>query len=479
MSRAPIRTTKPKPKPVAPKPKPRPRPAGPRFEKIPAGEAKQIAEIAQLTAVLQDRRKAAQKGELLRGVHPKSHGCVNATFTIKDPLRAGMRVGLFSEPGKSYKAKIRYSNATTSITPDLDSASGAVVNTSRGFALKVMGVKGRTLLKDGRRNSQDFLMINTPGFAFANVRDYLRATHALMADPDGINGELFFLPLKLLQLGLMDPATAKLVPPKANEPAELQQLRAVFANSIFSGFTAKDLQATLKSFAVVQQIQAAAVRNPLECPYFTAAPFKFGNNEVARFAVFPTTDPAKSGPISAAEAKKLGPDFLAKALAKSLADAKKKKQKITLSFRAQVVEPVEYMRQVDEMIEDATATWDEDEFPFVELATIEIDPAAQPKDLVDACKKERFTPWHSLAVHQPLGGINRLRKPVYVTSGDTRTGKKVKQPEKPGRGRTAPIPAASRSRINPAWVKKHRKINLRDKKLAKFAPKLQAIRGKK
>ena len=31
-----------------------------------------------------------------------------------------------------------------------------------------------------------------------------------------------------------------------------------------------------------------------------------------------------------------------------------------------------------------------------------------------------FNPWQSLAAHQPLGGINRLRKPVYLSSAEHR-----------------------------------------------------------
>jgi len=230
----------------------------PKLEKIPAAEARMIAEIAHLTAELQARRKAAQDGEALRGVHPKSHGCVNATFTIKEPLRKRLRVGLFAEPGKTHKAKIRYSNATTSITPDMaPGPDGTVLSESRGMALKVLGVKGRMLMKDGRRNAQDFLLINTPGFAFGTVRDYLRATHALMADPAGVDGKLFFLPLQMLQAGLLDPATGKMTPVQDGEPPDLAQMRHLFQNTIFKGFTAADLAATMQSFAVVQQIQAA------------------------------------------------------------------------------------------------------------------------------------------------------------------------------------------------------------------------------
>jgi hypothetical protein len=36
------------------------------------------------------------------------------------------------------------------------------------------------------------------------------------------------------------------------------------------------------------------------------------------------------------------------------------------------------------------------------------------------CERLVFTPWHSLAAHQPIGSINRLRKAVYEASAQHR-----------------------------------------------------------
>ena len=49
------------------------------FETVPLAEPQQIDRLAEITNKLQDRRAkedASQQGRLLRGVHPKSHGCV-------------------------------------------------------------------------------------------------------------------------------------------------------------------------------------------------------------------------------------------------------------------------------------------------------------------------------------------------------------------------------------------------------------------
>ena len=59
--------------------------------------------------------------------------------------------------------------------------------------------------------------------------------------------------------------------------------------------------------------------------------------------------------------------------------------------------------------------WDEARSPPIEVATIRI-----PRQTFDSpaqqayCENLSFTPWHSLPEHRPLGGINRVRKAVYL-----------------------------------------------------------------
>lgn len=140
------------------------------FETVPPGEAEQIAEVVSLTRQLLQQRYP--EGMARRGVHPKDHGCVKASFTINRDIPENYRVGLFATPGKTYDAWIRFSNATPVLAPDIDQNGPA----SRGMAIKVMGVDGPTLLGDASAKTQDFLLINLPGFAFPNVAEYLAVT---------------------------------------------------------------------------------------------------------------------------------------------------------------------------------------------------------------------------------------------------------------------------------------------------------------
>jgi hypothetical protein len=74
-------------------------------------------------------------------------------------------------------------------------------------------------------------------------------------------------------------------------------------------------------------------------------------------------------------------------------------------------------------IEDASSGWDEAAHQFVRVATITI---AAAQDDVDAderkaeCEALAFSPWHSLAAHQPIGSINRLRLAVYEAAAEHR-----------------------------------------------------------
>ena len=83
---------------------------------------------------------------------------------------------------------------------------------------------------------------------------------------------------------------------------------------------------------------------------------------------------------------------------------------------------VQLQKDPDRMpIEDATAEWSETDSPFIKVATIRI-----PMQMFDTQERGRFdenlsyNPWHALPEHQPLGGVNRVRKHVYQAIAATR-----------------------------------------------------------
>jgi hypothetical protein len=65
-------------------------------------------------------------------------------------------------------------------------------------------------------------------------------------------------------------------------------------------------------------------------------------------------------------------------------------------------------------VEDASVAWSESESPFVPVATLRIPVQnfnTQERNTMG--ENMRFSPWHSLPVHRPLGSLNRARRVVY------------------------------------------------------------------
>jgi hypothetical protein len=359
-----------------------------RFETVPPGEDAQIKETADLTIKLLEKRYGHTSdhtsGDTLerRAVHPKAHGCVMADFTVNSDIPEKYRAGVFATPGKSYKAWIRFSNATGTVTPDV---TGKVAN-GRGMAIKLMGVEGDTLLGEQGAKTQDFLLINQPMFAFADVATYLKVTKLQLKHNDD-NNKVF----ATLFGKLPDPEI------KPMTPDEIK-----------------------KTSGILAIIQNAPLANPLDAQYFSASPFLFGKEKVAKFSTKPR-DPANPSLTPADPSD----DYLREALKKSL----------DVPFRVPMGKPVVFDFQVqlrpdgteDDLkksypIEDASAKWEEKpEGPFrnVAVITINIQNIDYPLQVTE-CEHLVFTPWHGLAEHQPLGGINRLRRDVYINSSQQR-----------------------------------------------------------
>lgn len=256
------------------------------FEHIqnPDQEAEQIAETTDLTVKLLDKRYPPPE-QILRGVHPKSHGCVKATFTINPDISPEFQVGLFAEAGKQFDVFIRFSNAAAVVgadTVEIDPITKKEVEEhgSRGMAIKVLDVGGEVLIDDNGAHNQDFLMINQPVFAFANTEDYLRLDRVLFRDNDVPAG--FFAPLQL-----QNPAITE------------EQKRAILDYMEAENISEEAVQRMGQSFHIVKDIiQKADVGNPLGIQYFSAAPFLFGSDRVMKFSAKPcaAVPPAHSPP---------------------------------------------------------------------------------------------------------------------------------------------------------------------------------------
>jgi Catalase len=313
-------------------------------ETIPPGENEAIERVRALVL----EKLSADYGSVrpvLRGQHPKSHGCVKAEFVVDPEVGSDLDWGLFSQP-RTYAAWIRFSASSGPPKPDSK-------HDAHGMSIKVLADEGE----------QDFCLVNHNVFFCRNAFDYADFAEAITAG--GAEGGGF------LRVGLF-----------------------------FSPPTEERRRGLLNLLRVISK----RVVNPLHIQYWSQTPFALGPHAV-KYSARPHRQQGGG------RQSLLGNDGLEEAMARSLRGAG-----AGFDFTVQ--------RQVDPRtmpVEDPTVEWKESDSPFRKVATIRIPPQDfASQDDRSFAESLFFTPWHALPDHLPLGGINRVRRAVYVASSALR-----------------------------------------------------------
>jgi hypothetical protein len=300
-------------------------------------------------------------GHFRRGQHAKSLGCVTASFRIADVIPADLRHGIFSQPGRSFDAMVRFSNSQGSFEKDGE-------GTARGLAIKLLDVGGtRAVPGDGDR-TQDFLMIDHPVFPFPTPEAYVEIISRINI-----------------------PLVGKLVAGAHLILQERDELR------------------------VIKAIQGKRVASPLEIDYWSGSPYWLGPASGAGgHAVKYSAVSRQKGRIAPPDdPEDLPDDYLTRALVRDL-----QSQEAVFDFRVQWQTDPAAMP-----VEDVSVEWVETQANPVTVATLRIPPQAVDAagELASRCESMSFNPWHALAEHRPMGGMNRLRKVVYQASIEKRS----------------------------------------------------------
>lgn len=148
------------------------------------------------------------------------------------------------------------------------------------------------------------------------------------------------------------------------------------------------------------------IDNPFLIRYWSTTPYRFGDNK-SQAVKYSVQSCSESREYSGDKHK----DFLTDAMTEHLQHGS-----ACFNFMVQFQQD-----PVTMPIENAAVVWDEKLSPFIKVATITINN--QPftsATSVNNCETMTFNPWQSLAAHQPLGGINRTRKPIYSEIADFR-----------------------------------------------------------
>lgn len=336
----------------------------PSVEKVEPDETETIRGLEEQFKLILDTT-SKDYGHGVRSVHAKGHGIARGTFIVRDGLAPEYAQGLFATPGE-HEAIFRLSTNAGDILDDS-------IDLPRGLALKILGVEGERLPGSEGDATQDFVMVNGPAFAAPTPKAFLANLKMLAKTTDKAEGG------KKLLSGLF---------------------RAV--ESV--------VEAVGGQSAMLTTLGGAKPVHPLGATYYSQTPFRFGDH-VAKFALMPVS-PVLMDLADATIDASGRPDAIREKVREGLIE-----QGGTWEFRVQLCTDLDAMP-----IEDATVVWDETQSPFVTVATLEIPAQVAWQDGVSQKTEDElsFSPWHGLAAHQPLGGVNRARRDPYIFSADYR-----------------------------------------------------------
>ncbi|BES70414.1 hypothetical protein RE428_14320 [Marinobacter nanhaiticus D15-8W] len=159
---------------------------------------------------------------------------------------------------------------------------------------------------------------------------------------------------------------------------------------------------------IMQGLYARAHANPLELTYHSCVPYRYGRergrDRAIKFAVIPRL-------TRRSRITEFTDNYLREAMVRSLA-----REPAVFDFAIQFqADPVRMP------IEDASIVWSERESPFIPVATLEIPTQRFDFAAQDAFARNlTYNPWHTLAVHRPLGNQNRARRDIYLRTSRVR-----------------------------------------------------------
>ncbi len=337
-----------------------PVPFTPDVEVRAEDEAETIQELNKQIRLIQETT-AKDYGTAVRGVHAKGHAIVKGKLDVIAGVAPELAQGLFSAPG-SYDALLRFSTLPGDILDDS-------VSVPRGLAVKLFDVPGDRLPGSEADTTQDFILVNGPAFASPTPKAFLANLKMLAKTTDVGEG---------LKKGLS---------------ATMQTLDAA-------------LETVGIQSPTIQTLGGAPNTHPLGETYYTQVPLRHGGY-IAKLSIAPISTNLTE--LAGSKVDTSGrPDALREDMGQVLIE-----QDSVWELRVQLCTDLEKMP-----VEDTSVVWDEKESPYVAVARLTV-PAQLGWERGLSEHQEQavaYSPWHGLAAHQPIGGVNRARKPTYERS---------------------------------------------------------------
>jgi hypothetical protein len=375
------------------------------FTEFPENRERDMVE--ELSGIVLERMKKLYGKETiaLRDTHAKSHGGVKASLEIfdfnenhlKDLIRVHselspeavetlrFKIGLLQKQ-MTYPAWLRFANGRPDVTHDY-------VSDARSMSVKILGVDGERLVESHETRSQDLIVQNSEIFFIKSIRSYMGF---FKANNQSVLRTVLWLVTHPQQLfALMHTIRRK--------PASLLTERYWSGSASSLGLPADfdtDIPGTIP------------VRYPIVVKYV------FSPVEPFTGTLLPIPNRTQDSVRAAKKAAKTGvhDNHFREDLIQAL---RRPNASFTWDFQIQV------QTKSSQSIDDVTDLWDEKEAPVFTVGRLSVG-----SQRVDTAERQTFieglqyAPWNGLALHRPVGALNRLRKYVYPIVRDFRQSKK-------------------------------------------------------
>ncbi|MEL7036232.1 MAG: catalase [Cyanobacteria bacterium J06592_8] len=341
--------------------------------------------------------KEAEKA--FRDTHIKTHACVQGTLEIfdfdeteiKQKLsqntslseailnQINLKQGLLTTP-KQYPVWLRFANGRTQRKGDYEPDT-------RSMSVKVMGVEGERLPESHESNTQDIVVQNAEIFFIKTIKNYYGFFSAVVKA--GIFPILWLL----------------------FHPKQKNALQTITSRIPQSLLTERYWSGSASALGLKPDFDAAktgvvSVEYPAVIKYaFTPVSPQPPHTRISI--------PSRSeSSLEQGKTKGIEDHYYREELIQSLA---KSEAEYCWDFQIQV------QTKPEMSIDDVTIVWNEDESPFLTVGRLTIKhQQINFEKQCDFCENLRFSPWNGLAVHRPVGALNRLRSIVYSIVGEYR-----------------------------------------------------------
>ncbi len=340
------------------------------------------------------------KERALRDTHAKTHAGVKGTVEIFDwdedaikrklnkhtsltssQLNAiDLKQGLLAKP-KQYPVWLRFANGRTEVKDDY-------VSDTRSMTVKVMGVEGERLVQSHESKTQDIVVQNAEIFFIKSIRDYYGFFCTAAESQEAAKKWLLQHPQQFLALLKITSRTPKslLTERYWSGSASALGLNPDFDTSQ-TGLVPVEYPAAIKYAFTPVSAEPPHDRIPFQPrPGIPRLPFR---------------DRAKALGLDSNQPDDYYRNELIQALTQP--DAQ-----YCWDFG------IQFQTSPKMSIDDLTTVWQERESPFFTVGRLIVKhQIVNFEKQYDFCEDLRFSPWNGLAVHRPIGALNRLRSVVY------------------------------------------------------------------